>query len=405
MNRTHPTLFSSLRALPRPAWILFLGTFINKFGAFVLPFLVLYLTRQGYTLAQTGLAVGAYGVGNLAASLVGGQLADQIGRRKTIVLSMFSGAAALLLLSQAHSLPLIVGLSAFTGLVGECYRPACSALLADLVPPDQRVTGFAAYRVALNAGFAFGPATAGFLAAYGFFWLFAGDAATSVLFGLLAWFTLPAVTHPRSSGTGWREAFCVLKRDRSLHQLLLANLAIALVFMQIFSTFGLHVTRLGFSPAVYGAIISLNGALIVFCELPLTTFTRRYPARRVLAVGYLLIGTGFALNAFAHTIAALAGCMILFTLGEMVTMPVSSAFVSNLAPPHMRGRYLGVSGLTWSVALVIGPVLGMKTLAFDPAVYWMACGGLGILAAGIISVSIPARPGWKTVAGAAINRT
>jgi len=278
-------------------------------------------------------------------------------------------------------------------------------LLADLVPPDQRVTAFAAYRVALNAGFAFGPATAGFLAAYGFFWLFVGDAATSVLFGLLAWFTLPAVTHHRSSETGWRETFCVLKRDRSLHQLLLANLAIALVFMQIFSTFGLHVIRLGFSPAVYGGIISLNGALIVFCELPLTTITRRYPARRVLAVGYLLIGTGFALNAFAHTIVALAGCMILFTLGEMVTMPMSAAFLANLAPPHLRGRYLGVSGLTWSVALVFGPALGMKTLAFDPAVFWISCGGLGILAAGIISVSIPDRPARKTVAGAEINRT
>lgn len=398
MNPSRPTLFSSLRALPRPAWILFLGTFVNKFGTFALPFLVLYLTRQGYTLAQTGLAVGAYGVGNLAASLLGGQLADQIGRRKTIVLSMFSGAAALLLLSQAHSLPVIIALSAFTGLVGECYRPACSALLADLVPPEQRVTAFATYRVAINAGFAFGPATAGFLAAYGFFWLFVGDATTSALFGLLAWFTLRANTHHRSSETGWREALSVLRRDRSLHQLLLANLAIAFVFMQIFSTFGLHVTRLGFSAAVYGAIISLNGVLIVFCELPLTTITRRYPARRVLAVGYLLIGTGFALNAFAHTIAALAGCMILFTLGEMVTMPVSAAYVSNLAPPHLRGRYMGVSGLAWSLALIVGPVIGMKTLAFDPPAFWIACGGLGVLAASIISVSLSARSNWQLLA-------
>jgi MFS family permease len=398
MNPSQPTLLSSLRALPRPAWILYLGTFINKFGTFVLPFLVLYLTRQGYTLTQTGLAVGAYGVGNLAASLLGGQLADQIGRRKTIVLSMFSGAAALLLLSQAHSLPAIIALSAFTGLVGECYRPACSALLADLVPPHQRVTAFATYRVAINAGFAFGPATAGFLAAYGFFWLFAGDAATSVLFGLLAWFTLPGLTHQRSSETGWREALSALRRDRSLHQLLLANLAIALVFMQIFSTFGLHVTRLGFSAAVYGAIISLNGVLIVFCELPLTTITRRYPARRVLAAGYLLIATGFALNGFAHTIAALAGCMILFTLGEMVTMPVSAAYISNLAPPHLRGRYMGVSGLTWSLAFIIGPTLGIKTLAFHPAVFWIACAGLGILAAGIISASPSSHPDWPMLA-------
>jgi MFS family permease len=63
--------------------------FLNKFGSFVVPFLALYLTRLGYTLTDAGLAIGAYGVGNLVASLLGGHLADTIGRRKTILLSLF----------------------------------------------------------------------------------------------------------------------------------------------------------------------------------------------------------------------------------------------------------------------------------------------------------------------------
>lgn len=92
MNATPSNLWSNLRALPRPAWILFLGTFLNKFGAFVVPFLALYLTRRGHSPAQTGLAIGAYGVGNLAASLLGGHLADKIGRRKTVVLSNLAPA-------------------------------------------------------------------------------------------------------------------------------------------------------------------------------------------------------------------------------------------------------------------------------------------------------------------------
>jgi len=170
-------LWAGLRMLPRPAWILFLGTFLNKFGAFVVPFLALYLTSRGYTVGETGLAIGAYGVGNLFASLLGGHLADSLGRRKTIVLSMFSGAAMMMLLSQAHSLPVIIALAVLTGLTCESYRPASMALLTDLVRSDKRVTAFASLRMAFNAGFAFGPATAGFLAAYGYFWLFAGDAA------------------------------------------------------------------------------------------------------------------------------------------------------------------------------------------------------------------------------------
>src|SRR5436305_709047 len=191
MNPTHPTLRASLRALPRPAWILFFGTFLNKFGTFVIPFLTIYLTRQGYSTTQAGLAIGAYGLGNLSSSILGGYLADKIGRRWTIALSMFSAAAAMLLLSQAHTFALILVFAALAGLTGELYRPASSALLADLVPAGQRVTAFSAYRIALNAGFAFGAATAGLLASHSFGWLFAGDAATSALFGLVAWFALP----------------------------------------------------------------------------------------------------------------------------------------------------------------------------------------------------------------------
>ncbi|HEX4265677.1 MAG TPA: MFS transporter [Verrucomicrobiae bacterium] len=389
------TLRSSLRALPRAAWILFFGTFLNKFGGFVIPFLTLYLTGRGYSVKQAGLAVSAYGVGNLGASLLGGHLADQLGRRKTIVFSMFSGAATMMLLSQAHSFGAIVPLVVLTGLANEFYRPASQALLADIVPTEQRTTAFAALRVSFNAGFAFGPATAGLLAAYGYFWLFAGDAATSVLFGMVALFALPHGTSSTQNNASWAEALHVLRHDRKLHQLLLANFAIALVFFQLGSVFGLQVTGLGFSPAAYGAIVSFNGALIVFCELPLTRLTRKFPARRVMATGYLLCAAGFALNAFAHTIPALVLCMLVFTIGEMITMPTAVAYLADLAPSHMRGRYMGFSGLTWSMALIIGPAGGLRLFAVAPAAYWITSAAVGVFAAVVIST--PPRAGSSEI--------
>jgi MFS family permease len=283
---------------------------------------------------------------------------------------------------------MIVGLSALTGLASEFYRPACSALLTDLVPSNQRVTAFAAYRMSFNAGWAFGPATAGFLATKGFFWLFVGDAATSVLFGLVVLLALPRDVNSQRTGSCWGETFREVRQDRKFHRVILASFFIAFVFMQMAFTFGVHVTRLGFSAATYGALISMNGAMVVLCELPLTTITRRFSTRRVLAAGYLLIGVGFALNAFAHTIPALAGCIIIFTLGEMIATPVSSAYVSNLAPAHLRGRYLGVYGLNRALALIIAPGLGMKLLAGNPMALWLGCGALGVLAAIIISMDV-----------------
>ena len=378
------TLLAGLRALPRSAWVLFAGMFLNKFGAFVVPFLTLYLTSQGYTVGEAGLAISAYGAGNLLASVLGGHLADYLGRRKTIVLSMFSGAAAMLLLSQATTLPVIMVLAALAGLTNECYRPASHALLADLVPVARRITAYAAMRLAFNAGFAFGPATAGFLSTIGYFWLFVGDAATSVLFGLVALMALPRSLHAQPDNATWSQALGRLRRDHKLHQLLLANFAIALLFFQTLSAYGLHVIHLGFSPAIYGAIVSMNGALIVLVELPLTALTRKFPTRRVIATGYLLCGLGYSLNAFAHTIPALVLCMILLTLGEMIAMPMASAYLADLAPAEMRGRYMGIAGLTWSAALILGPALGMKLYTAHPSAYWMASAALGVFAAAVI---------------------
>ena len=384
MNETHASLRENLRALPRGAWILFFGTFLNKFGTFVLPFLAIYMTRLGYTSAQAGLAIGAYGIGTLGACLLGGYLADRLGRRKTIVLSMFSAALAMLSLSQARSLPLIVLFSGLAGLTGELYRPASSALLADLVPAGQRVTAFAAYRMALNAGFAFGPATAGLLAKHSFLWLFVGDAATSLLFGLVAWFALPAGLRGTRTDNSLRETWNVLRTDQRLRQILCASLAVGLVFVQVFSTMSLEITRQRLFPFDLwpGDLLERRAGRIVRAATD-------HPHQAVSGAAddrarLLLIGVGFASNALTRTLPLLVLTVVLFTLGEMVSMPVSGAYVADLAPAHQRGLYMGTYGLVWSVAFICGPSLGMLLFSVSPLALWASCGVLGTLAAATI---------------------
>jgi len=404
MNETQASLRESLRALPRGAWILFFGTFLNKFGTFVLPFLAIYMTRLGYTPAQAGLAIAAYGLGTLGACVLGGHLADRFGRRKTIVLSMFAGAAAMLCLSQVHSLPLIVAVSALVGLAGELYRPASSALLADLVPAGQRVTAFAAYRMSFNAGWAFGPATAGLLAKHSFLWLFVGDAATSLLYGFVAWFALPSGLRGTRTENSLLETFRVVREDKRFLQVLCAALAVGLVFVQVFSTMSLQITHSGFSASTYGLVISLNGLLVVLFELPLTTVTKRYPARRMMALGYLLIGAGFASNLLERSLPLLVLTTVVFTLGEMISMPVGGAYVADLAPADQRGLYMGTYGMVWAVAFVCGPSLGMLVFSASPVLLWTLCGVLGVLAAGIISAE-PGRQALLAGGGTAQPKT
>jgi MFS family permease len=227
-------------------------------------------------------------------------------------------------------------------------------------------------------------------------WLFVGDAVTSFAFGLLAWFALPHGVRAGAKAARWNEALRRMRHDKRMHKLFLGQLAISLVFFQVFSTFGIHVTSCGFSPSTYGAIISINGVLIVACELWLTTYTRRFAPTHMMAVGYVLVGVGFSFNAFAHTLPMLVFVMVLFTFGEIISMPVAAAYFAEGVPPEMRGRYMGVLSLTGALGLTFGPSLGLLLHEQSPNWLWAGCAALGVtgaalaLRAGRASASEPA---------------
>ncbi|MBV8519108.1 MAG: MFS transporter [Acidobacteria bacterium] len=384
-----PTLRQNLRALPRPAWVLFGGAFINRFGTFVMPFLAIYLTRRGFTPAQAGIAIGAYGAGHLIASIAGGHLADRIGRRNTIALSMFGSAATMLALSQARTLPLIAIFTFAVGAIGEIYRPAANALLGDLVAPEQRIAAFGMYRFAVNLGFAAGPATAGFLANRSFFLLFAGDALTSFAFGCVAFFALPHGLRSSAHDEEPAAAVRVALRDRTFVTFLLATLCMTWIEFQYHSTLPLHIEKAGYSPSTYGTLISLNGLLIVCFELSIVSWSQRFQPQLLIALGYGLTGVGFAMTGLAHNVVAIGATVVLWTFGEMTWAPVTGAFVTGLAPERYRGRYMGLWLMTWSCGMLLGPAIGMVLYAYNETLLWLACGASGILSA---SLAYAARP-------------
>lgn len=391
MARPPTTLRAGIRSLPRPVWILCAGTFVNRFGTFVAVFLVLYLRDRGYSIAESGLVVSFYGAGNVVAAIAGGWTADRFGRRNSLALSMFGSAATMLLLSQAGSLPLIIVLTFLAGLFGEMYRPATAALLTDLTPAGERMPAFALNRLAINAGFAAGPAVAGLLAEHSFVLLFIGDAVTSAAFGVLALVALPEGVRVRREDERRGEAIRTMVHDRLFLFFLASSLLGAFVYFQQLATLPLHVTASGLSEADFGLLISLNGLAIVVLELPLVSITQRHPYRPVLALGSVLVGLGFALTAFANDLPELAFTVLIWTIGEIVYAPVASAYVADLAPEHLRGRYQGAWGLMWGVAFVLAPILGAVIYEWSPDGLWLACGLLGLLSALLLVLQVSPR--------------
>ncbi|HYO61319.1 MAG TPA: MFS transporter, partial [Actinomycetota bacterium] len=235
-----------------------------------------------------------------------------------------------------------------------------------------------------NAGFALGPAAAGFLADRSFLWLFVGDAITSVVFGTVALVSLPRGRPPAPAAHEARGSIAVMLRDRAFVAFLVASAGITYVYLQSMSVLALHVKAEGLSTSDYGLLVSLNGLLVVVLELPIASVTQRLDARRVIAAGFFVTGLGFALTAGAGTMPLLAATVVLWTIGEVVDAPVSSAYVAGLAPEHMRGRYMGAWGQTWSLGLMLAPSLGARFYEAAPDGAWLACGVIGAAAAAIV---------------------
>jgi MFS family permease len=93
----------------------------------------------------------------------------------------------------------------------------------------------------------------------------------------------------------------------------------------------------------------------------------------------------------------LAATVVVWSLGEIVSAPVASAYVADISPPHMRGRYAGAFGMTFGLALIFGPASGTAIYAASPDALWGGCVVLCALAATLM-LSRLARPGYATTA-------
>ena len=291
-----------------------------------------------------------------------------------MLISCAGAALFMLLLSRAHGVSALVVITFMTGLFTAMYGPAASALIADLVPPALRVRAFSCQRLAINFGFAAGMATAGFMARHSFAALFIADAATTIILGLTVLFGLKSRPRTVTAGNGgWAHALKHMRGNAPFVLATFASLLIGIVFWQMSSSYGLQATEgAGLDERAYGLLMALNGILIVFLELPLTSYTRRFHPAHAMAAGYAVIGLGMGLNALGASLPMLLISMVVFTAGEMVALPVANSYIAGLAPDEMRGRYQGVSSISWSCATMTGPSLGIALWQFSPAMLWTA---------------------------------
>lgn len=372
-------------------WHLFLGRVINTFAfTAAFPFLATHLAvERGVPATAVGAIYMAQGVAGGAFQLVGGTLADRVGRRPMLVLSLGLRAVVTLALGVCilHAAPVIVlaALVVSNALLAGLFQPAADAMVVDLTEERGRLAAFAHQRVAINLGWAMGPIAGGLLAGRTSFATVFLVAAPLMVAAAVVMTRLPG----RSGGDATREppwrALSDLGRDRALKLHLVAALLTFLLAGQLIVTLSLDASsRLGLSPADLGLLWTLNGVLVVVLQMPVARFVQRIGTRSALIAGALVYGLGYASVGFAQAPWFLVVSMVTITAGDLLNAPSQQAAVAARATPDRMGRILGLLGLTMMFGRSTGPLLGGAAhdlLGETPRLMWGMVGLLGAVAA------------------------
>ncbi len=357
-------IFADRSGLPRVVWLLVAARAINRLGAFSLSFLtVLISTEFGASATTAGIVSAAFGLATIPSRLVGGRLADRLGRRRTIVIGLAGCAVAQLGIASAGTLTAVAGFAVLLGLVFELYEPPSQAMVADAVGPSDRERAYSLLNAALAAaGMGAGLLAAG-LGRWDLRWLFVADALTCLVCAVLVHRVLP---DDRSAGTAPPRPHPIGRspwRDRALVAMFLVGTVFALVYLQLTFCLPLALTRTGLQPADAGLLLGVS-ALTMVAGQPLLRLRRvsTVSAPTAFATGYLLLAAGLAGGATADTLGALLVCAVGWSLGDLLLVGRSYAVVANLAPPGATGRYLAVFGTSWGVAGVAAPLTGTQLL-------------------------------------------
>jgi len=377
-------LLASARSLPSGFWWLAAGLLVNRLGTFVIPYLSLYLAeRRGIAVSTVGLLVSGMGAGAMAASLAGGVLADRWGRRGTMLLSTLTGGAAMLALGLAGSLWAIAALAILLGFLGDLYRPALHAAVADLVPPERRLAAFGVVYWLANVGWAFSMPVAGLLSSWSWLALFAADGATTLLFGLVVFVRVPE-TRPREaveSAAHPLSGLGLVLRDREFRAFLLLQFLFVLLLWQAVLAQPLDMSARGVSRTTYGLVAALNPVLVVlFQPLGVRLAARRDPSGP-LSLAPLLAGVGFGLFALGSGEALWVYVLgvAVYSAGEIANTAVASEVVAALSPVAHRGAYQGSWSMMWGLGHMAAPALGAFTIGtLGSGPLWLGCLGLGL---------------------------
>ena len=387
LKRAFHKYIDNFRGFSREIWILTLITFINRAGTMVLPFLSKYLREDlDFSYNQVKWILISFGLGSIVGSWLGGKLSDKIGFYKIMIFSLMTSGIAFFGLQFVTSFEGLLVAMFFIMVVADMFRPAMFVSLGAYAKPENRTRALTLVRLAINLGFAAGPALGGLLImTVGYKGLFWVDGATCILAILIFW--IKVKEKKKSKYTDKEHPGEILTnsvfKDRPFWIFLGATLITGILFFQLFTTIPLyHKEQFNLSELQTGLLLTLNGVLIFFLEMPIVSYIERHKINKlkVITLGCLAMAISIYLLLVNQWAGILIIMMLFMTFGEMFVFPFSNSFAMSRAPKGHEGRYMAIFTMSYSTAHILSAEAGMDMIRlFSYQNNWFFMGTLGII--------------------------
>lgn len=353
----------------------------------VLPFLSKYLKEDlHFSYSQVGWIMVCFGLGSMIGSWLGGKLSDKIGFYKIMIFSLFTSGLLFFVIQFITS---FVGLciSMFSiMIIADMFRPAMFVSLGAYAKPENRTRALTLVRLAVNLGFAAGPALGGLIIMgigyKGLFWVDGGSCIVSILiFALLVKEKKKEKVHlDHFENAQPKSVF----KDRPFWIFLFICFLSAMVFFQLFTTLPLyHHEQFGLTEFHTGLLMSFNGLMVFFLEMPIVSYVERKQIDkvRVILLGALCMAISYYLLLINFWSGILIISIIFVTFGEMFVFPFSNSIAMGRAPKGHEGRYMALYTMSFSLAHIMSSKTGMEIISrFGYLVNWFFMGSCGIVA-------------------------
>ncbi|HNS07742.1 MAG TPA: MFS transporter [Anaerolineaceae bacterium] len=376
---------------PRKFWSVVGVSFIDRVGGTMLfPFFALYITQKFHVgMTQAGVVLGLFSVFGLVGQMIGGALTDKFGRRKLIIFGLVFSAISTLAFGFINTFSALIPLAIGVGLLSDIAGPAHAAMIADILPENQRQEGFGILRVVGNLAWIFGPTIGGFVAGKSFLALFIIDAVISSLVALLFYLLIPETKpqnqpgeKPESLLVTFKGYFQVLRHGAFI-AFMAAGMLMGLFYQQMYHSLSVYLRdNHGIDPKGYGFLLTASAIVVILFQFSMTRWIKKKPAFKMMALGTLFYMLGFSMFGFVGQYWLFVLAIMIITTGEMIVVPTSQALAVNFATEDMRGRYMGVFGITWMLPATIGPgAAGLILDHFNPNLLWYIGGALCAISA------------------------